>query len=155
MIAIAKAQAAYGELGNMSPHAVVYQSKRYKTAEALFQALRFEDDGIREEIRTASSPMIAKMIAKRHKAEMVIVQQSDQDLDNMRLVLRLKVEQNPEARRILRATKDEEIVEDCTSHSRGSGQFWGKALVNGQWQGENWLGKLWMEIREEVRSAQS
>lgn len=88
MIAIAKAQAAYGELGNMSPHAVVYQSKRYKTAEALFQALRFEDDGIREEIRTASSPMIAKMIAKRHKAEMVIVQQSDQDLDNMRLVLR-------------------------------------------------------------------
>ena len=63
------------------------------------------------------------------------------------MVLRLKVDQNPEVKRILLATKDEEIVEDCTNRNRGSAKFWGAALVDGEWQGENWLGKLLMELR--------
>ena len=35
----------------------------------------------------------------------------------MRLVLRLKVDQNPEVKRILLATKNDEIVEDCTKRN--------------------------------------
>ena len=34
-----------------------------------------------------------------------------------------------------------------------SGMFWGAALVDeeqGIWQGENWLGWLWMEVRAEL-----
>ena len=51
--------------------------------------------------------MTAKMIAKKHRDKMVVEPRSQQDLDNMRLVLRLKVDQNPEVKRILLATKDE------------------------------------------------
>ena len=153
MIAFTKVALPYGELGNMSPHRITYQGTNYKTAEALFQFLRFDDEEIQEDIRTEPNPMKAKWIAKGHRGEMVVVPQSQRDLENMKLVLRLKLEQNPEVARILRATKDEEIVEDCTARPRGSAKFWGAALVNGQWQGENRLGKLWMEIRNEVRTA--
>lgn len=147
MIAFTKVALPYGELGNMSPHRILYLGKRYKTAEALFQALRFDDEEIREAIRTSPSPMTAKMIAKKHRTRMVVEPQSHQDLDNMRLVLRLKVDQNPEVKRILLATKSDEIVEDCTNRNRGSAKFWGAALVGGAWEGENWLGRLWMELR--------
>ena len=44
-------------------------------------------------------------------------------------------------------------MEDCSNRRRGSGMFWGMAVVDGQWEGENWLGKLWMELRAELRSA--
>lgn len=147
MIAFTKVNLPFGDLGNMAPYRIEYQGKRYKTAEALFQALRFDDDEIKEAIRTTSSPMTAKMIAKKHKGKMVVEPQSQRDLDNMRLVLRLKVVQNAEVKRILLATKNEVIVEDCTSRNRGSAKFWGMALVDGVWVGDNWLGKLLMELR--------
>jgi ribA/ribD-fused uncharacterized protein len=153
MIAFTKVSLPFGELGNMSPHRIEYQGKRYKTAEALFQSLRFDDEEIREAIRTSPSPMTAKMIAKKHRTSMVVEPQSQQDLDNMRLVLRLKVDQNPEVKRILLATKNEEIVEDCTKRPRGSGKLWGMALVNDEWEGENRLGKLLMELRTTVLSS--
>ena len=92
MIALTKVVLPFGELGNMSPHRITYQGKRYKTAEALFQALRFDDEEIVEAIRTSPSPMTAKMIAKKYRASMVVEPQSPQDLENMRVVLRLKVD---------------------------------------------------------------
>jgi len=153
MIAFTKVALPFGELGNMSPHRITHEGKRWKTAEALFQALRFADEEIREAIRTSPSPMTAKMIATKHRAEMTVQPRSQQDLDNLRMVLRLKVDQNPEVKRILLATKDNEIIEDCTNRNRGSAKFWGAALVDGEWQGENWLGKLLMELRTEVLSS--
>jgi ribA/ribD-fused uncharacterized protein len=150
MIAFTKVALPFGELGNMSPHRITYLGKRWKTAEALFQALRFEDEEIREELRSLASPMAVKMRTKRYRERMTIEPRSQQDLDNMRLVLRLKADQNPEVKRILLATKDNEIIEDCTNRNRGSAKFWGAALVDGQWQGENWLGKLLMELRTKM-----
>ena len=153
MIAFTKVSLPFGELGNMSPHRITYEGKRWKTAEALFQALRFEDEAIREELRSLASPMAVKMRTKKYREKMVVEPRSQQDLENMRLVLRLKVDQNPEVKRILLATKNEEIVEDCTKRPRGSGKFWGMALVDNEWQGVNCLGKLLMELRTEVLSS--
>ena len=42
-----------------------------------FQALRFEDEAIQEEIRSRKSPMAAKFVAKRNKAQMVVVPRSE------------------------------------------------------------------------------
>ena len=64
MIAFTKVALPFGDLGNMSPHRITYQGKRYKTAEALFQSLRFQDEDIQDAIRTSPSPMTAKMIAQ-------------------------------------------------------------------------------------------
>jgi predicted NAD-dependent protein-ADP-ribosyltransferase YbiA (DUF1768 family) len=149
MILIRKVADDYGWLGNMSPYPLEWQNKAFRTTEALFQCLRFQDEFSIEEIRKQKSPMAAKMIAKRHKANMVVVPMGLKDLNNMNLVLGLKVEQHPVIEKQLIETGDEEILEDCSKRARGSGLFWGAALKDGQWQGENWLGKLWMKVRAE------
>ena len=150
MILIRKVADDYGWLGNMSPYPLEWEGKVFRTAEALFQCLRFQDEDCIEEIRSQKSPMAAKMIAKRYKASMVVVPMGPKDLENMSLVLRLKIEQHPEVKEKLIETGSKENLEDCSKRARGSGLFWGAALKDGQWHGENWLGKLWMEVRAEL-----
>jgi N-glycosidase YbiA len=141
----------HGWLGNMTPFPIKHGGKSWRTTEALFQALRFNDEAIAEEIRAEHSPMAAKMIAKREKAKMVVVPQSEEDVANMAMVLRLKLEQHPELKQKLLDTGDEIIVEDCSKRPGGSGTFWGAVLKDGEWVGENVLGKLWMRLREELK----
>ena len=61
---ITKVKLPGGWLSNMSPHPVSYEGKRWRTCEALFQALRLEDEDAKEVIRKESSPMAAKMVPK-------------------------------------------------------------------------------------------
>jgi len=151
-ILIGKVRETHGWLGNMSPHSIEVGERLFLTSEALFQCLRFDDAEIIEEIAAQSSPMAAKMKAKKHKAEMIVEPMNDEDVDNMRLCLSLKLKQNPELLDELLATGDEPIIEDCTKRPNRSGLFWGMALKNGEWVGENTLGKLWMELRNKVRA---
>ena len=153
IIAFTKVALPFGWLGNMAPYPVTYGGKAWRTTEALFQALRFEDESIREAIRQEKSPMAAKMVAKRHKSQMVVVPMGAADLDNMRLVLRLKLQAHPALRRQLLATGAARLVEDCSRRPHGSGLFWGAALREGRWVGENWLGRLWEELRASLRES--
>ncbi len=92
--------------------------------------------------------MQAKAVAKAKVDEMVIEPMSTLDLDNMRMVLALKYDQHDDVREALAATRSRPIVEDCTGRQRGSGLFWGAALRESKWYGDNWLGRLWMELRD-------
>jgi ribA/ribD-fused uncharacterized protein len=151
----------YGWLGNMSPHPVKYEGKWWLTAEALFQALRFpmgavndEGENIREIIHAQTSPMAAKMKSKRYKDKRNITPMGNEDLENMKIVLRLKFKCNcnPLERDLL-ATGDRFIVEDCSNRPTVSGLFWGaKRLADGTWGVRNMLGKLLMELRTEIRN---
>ena len=148
-VLIRRVRDPYGWLGNMSPYCVVLYGHTWRTTEALFQAMRFkEGSAIREVIRAQKSPMAAKMMAKKDADQMVVTPLSGEDLDNMRTCLRLKLEAHPELVDWLRVTGNRPIIEDCTNRQRGSGLFWGAALKDGEWVGENWLGKLWMDLRE-------
>lgn len=151
-IAFTKVALPFGWLGNMSPYPVKYDGKEWKTTEALFQALRFPDDHVRELIRAEKSPMGAKMRTKAlAKIHARLLPTSEQDVENMETCLRLKIDQHPELKQKLKATGERLIVEDCTSRGkRGTNLFWGAVNENGEWIGENILGKLWMKIRSEL-----
>ena len=95
------------------------------------------------------------MKAKKFRSQMILEPMSEKDLSNMRQVLRLKIAQHPQLVDNLLATGQDEIIEDCTKRPRGSGLFWGAAFKDCKWIGENWLGFLWMEIREELRGQSS
>lgn len=152
VISFTKVRLPYGWLGNMSPHPVNYKGDMYRTTEALFQSLRFSDEKIREAIRAERSPMSAKMVAKGNIGLATVTPQSPEDLDNMRLVLRLKIEQHLDLRRMLLETGDARIIEDSTARQGGSGLFWGAAKqADESWVGQNWLGVLWEELRSELR----
>lgn len=149
-VTFAKVKLPNGWLGNMAPYPVHYDGQQWPTTEHLFQALRFTDPNIREIIRQIPSPMGAKLHAKSMPDTMAIQPLSEQDLDNMRLCLRLKIEQHPELKTALVATGDAIIIEDVTSRQNRPGNhlFWGMALQSdGTWKGTNTLGNLWMELR--------
>lgn len=156
IIAFTSVKKPYGWLGNMSPFPIVYDEERWNTTEALFQALRFrEDSHIREAIRAANSPMSAKFTATKNKGSMIVVRGSEEDFDNMRLCLRLKLEQHPHLVEELLGTGERIIIEDCSDRKAS---IWGAQLRfslqdphSGEWVGSNILGKLWMELRTSLR----
>jgi predicted NAD-dependent protein-ADP-ribosyltransferase YbiA (DUF1768 family) len=49
-------------------------------------------------------------------------------------------------------TKEFEIIEDIGIRNGERHLFWGAKKVNGEWIGKNIMGKLWMEIREELKN---
>lgn len=150
VVSFTKVSLPHGWLSNMSPHPVVHEGVSFRTTEALFHALRWrEHPAVVEEIRAQASPMAAKMVTKKHM-HLLAPEAFEQDLDNMRVCLRLKVEQHPDLKAALLATGDLPIVEDVTSRKRGA--RWGMARVGGFWEGENLLGRLWMELRDELRA---
>lgn len=155
-----KVKDQFGWLGNMSAHSVKYEGDWYQNTETLFQCLRFKDyPEIVEELRGLSSPMIVKMKAKKYRR---ILEEDggfridkQEDLDRMRFCLRLKVDRYPDLKRLLVVTRDATIIEDSTTRKGDSGKYWGACWEDGRWVGENILGRLWMELREELKSEYS
>ena len=151
MVLIHAVNELFGGLGNMSAHEVEHRDMKFKTSEHLFQWMRFKGHPkIQEKLFHRKSPMTVKMTAKsfRHLLEKP---DSDVDLEFMRQCLRLKMEQHEEIKKLLQSTGRKMIVEDCTARPRGDSFYWGLAKINGQWVGENWLGRLWMELRTEIK----
>ena len=152
MIRFTKVSLPYGWLGNMAPFPIMYDGKRWLTSEALFQSLRFGDDKIKEIIRKEKSPMGAKMKAKGNKLSYIIEPMSEQDVENMKLCVRLKIEQHPLLKSQLLATGPMLIVEDIEKRKGARHFFWGAKLINGVWEGNNMMGKIWMEYRDSIRN---
>ena len=143
-----------GWMSNMSAYPVTHNGVEYKTTEALFQALRFEKHPeVQKEIIEQKSPMQAKMVAKSYKhllAEDGYQLLGQQDIDNMKLCIDLKLKQHPELAQRLIDTLTNQIIENCSSRPQDSGLFWGSAYQNNQWVGKNVLGHILMEKRQEL-----
>lgn len=147
-IAFTKVNLPYGWLGNMSPYPIKFGEDIYPTTEALFQALRFTDNDIKKLIREQKSPMAAKEIMNQNLDKLSFEKHSKKDVYNMKICLKMKLEQHPQLKDELLKTGNQLIVEDVTKRGdKGGNLFWGAMLVNDEWVGENVLGKLWMELR--------
>lgn len=99
---------------------------------------------IAEKIRFASSAHDAFKFAEQYRG----ARRPDWDdvkVEIMRLILRAKAEQHEYVRRKLLATGDRELIENSWRDA-----FWGWGPKR---DGQNMLGKLWMEIRAELRAA--
>lgn len=153
-ITFTKVKLPYGWLGNMAPFPLLARNKIWKTSEALFQACRFTNLDIIEEIRICPSPMGAKMIAKRNIESMFITLRSPEDVDNMYDILMLKVSQHPQLiHDLLAIDENDRIIEDSTARQNESGLFWGAARQeDGSWKGNNALGKTWMRLATFLRT---
>jgi ribA/ribD-fused uncharacterized protein len=154
-ISFTKTELPYGWLGNMFAAPITYQGQIWRTSEALFQALRFEDLTIREMIRNDKSPMGAKLVAKRkeYKTKRVVEPMSMEDIDNMRLCLRIKFDQHPDLREKLLKTGDHIIFENISARPKTPrNKFWGAVKNAGKLDGNNMLGKLLMELRVEIKN---
>ena len=150
-VAFRKTKDRYGGLSNMaSGFPIVVNGIRIRTAEALYQACRYPTrPDVQRLIIEERSPMTAKMKAKRFTND------TRRDWDNvrvkiMRWCLRVKLAQNWDSfGTLLLSTGDAPIVEDSRKDA-----FWGaKPTGDGELVGTNALGRLLMELREELKEA--
>ncbi len=134
-------------LSNFSAFTLQRHGLRFDTSEAAYHFEKFKTgEGcatIRAAILSAPSAHQAFKIAERHKEQ----RRPDWDqvkVQIMRSILRAKVDQHEYVRRKLLATGERELVEDSWRDP-----FWGWGPNR---DGQNMLGKLWMEIRAELRA---
>lgn len=144
-----KTNERFGGLSNMAPgFPLRVNGVRIRTSEALYQACRFPHmPEVQQLIIGENSPMTAKMRSKPYRR----VSRHDWDFVRvkiMRWCLRVKLAQNwREFGRLLLATGDRPIVEQSRKDD-----FWGaKVAEDGTLVGMNVLGRLLMELREQLK----
>ena len=146
-IGFKKVKDKYGWLGNMSPHPIEYKGEIWKTCECLFQSLRFKDRNIIEILKNEGSPMGVKMKSKKYKDKMVVEVMSETDVENMKLVVKLKYDKYEWIRKELNKLSGKLIYEDVSNRRGGERKlFWGGKIENGKFIGNNVLGKIWMNL---------
>jgi len=137
-------------LSNFSAFSLVWGGYRFDTSEHAYHWEKFRLDDtiggqerdIQRRIRIAPSAHDAFKFAELNRE----FSRPDWDqikVDVMRHILWSKVEQHEYVRRKLLATGDRQLIEDSWRDD-----FWGWGQNR---DGQNMLGKLWMEIREELR----
>lgn len=132
-------------LSNFLAFTLQWFGHRFDTSEAAYHWMKFKGSDqwqLRDQIQFALSAHEAFKIAETHK------EFCRPDLDKvkvgiMKQILRAKVDQHEYVRRKLLATGDRELIEDPWRDD-----FWGWGPNR---DGQNMLGKLWMEIRDELR----
>ena len=155
-IIVSKVKEDNGWLSCMSAYQLIYNGKEYRTAEALFQCMRFHQyPDVQEVIRGQKSPMGAKMKARKNRDLLNRSGKWDEapeDLPWMKECLELKLDQHHDLKQKLIDTGDAKIIEDTTKHNGESAQYWGAKKIDGKWVGKNHLGELWVEIREDLKN---
>lgn len=133
----------YYMLSNWSAHKIKIWGKVFATADHAYHYKKFEKTSptIAQQILKAPSPMIAKDIASAHRLA-VDPKWEDKKLKVYKSILHAKLKQHNEVKKALVASKTCEIVEDSPYDS-----YWGTGADG---RGLNMLGKLWMELREDL-----
>ena len=127
-------------LSNYYEAPVIFEGIRYGSSEAAFQAQKranYED-------RKAFANMTPDESKKAGRSGELRPDWEDVKVDLMKQIVYHKFMQNPALAVRLLETGDEELVEGNTWGDR----IWGK--VDGE--GQNLLGKILMEVREEIRN---
>ena len=126
-------------LSNFSAFRVRYQGVDYDTAEHAYQAQKFDGNMEMQALIRYSRSAHEAFKAAETGAPWRRADWNDVKLGIMRQIIRAKFEQHEYVRRKLRETGSRELVEDSWRDA-----FWG---IGPNGDGENWLGKLWMELR--------
>ncbi len=149
-----KTDEAFGGLSNMAGgYPIVVNNIFIRTSEALYQAMRFPDyPEIQKEIIEQKSPMTAKMVSKKYRADKTRSDWDTKRIAIMKWSIKVKLLQNLDTfGTLLLKTDDKNIVEESRKD-----QFWGAIRVDEKnLEGTNALGRLLMELREIYKNSNS
>jgi ribA/ribD-fused uncharacterized protein len=132
----------FGCFSNFAAYPIKLKGKVWPTSEHYFQAQKFSGTEHEEAVRQAKSPRIAAQMGRDRSRPLPKDWESRKD-DIMREAVRAKFEQHDDLREILLATENASIVEHTENDS-----YWGDG---GDGSGKNMLGRILMEVREELR----
>ena len=142
-------KAAWGAFSNFQPLAVpiVAGPWSFGTSEAAYQACKLPaHPDVQQRIAEAPTARDAAAIGRTPGLD-IDPGWNVHRVDVMRWVLRMKREANPaEIDAMLAATGERPIVEVSTRDP-----WWGARPVANRYEGHNVLGRLWMELRQQLR----
>ena len=137
-------------LSNFSAFSLIWRTHHFPTVEHAYHWEKFRtregENSVQAFIRTAASAHEAFKTAQEQRK----LRRSEWDSEKvevMKYLIRAKADQHEYVRRKLLATGDRELVENSWRDD-----FWGWGPNR---DGQNMLGKLWMELRAELRTAET
>ncbi len=132
----------YRFLSNFWYTPVLWAGEMYPTNEHAFQAAKTDRVYQQEEIRTCCSPGKAKLLGRS------VTLRNDWEFIKLYVMLELNRQKfkHPELAAQLLATGDAELIEGNTWGDK----YWG--VCGGE--GQNWLGKILMCVRDEIRKGE-
>jgi ribA/ribD-fused uncharacterized protein len=140
----------YGAFSNLYRRESVFEEETFPTSEHAYQAGKARKPEVRKWLMSAPSPALLAMAAHGLYYWDVAPGWSTTKFDRMRDVLRAKFTQHDDLRELLLSTGSGRLVEAATVDNEVN-RTWGE--VNGV--GKNMLGKLLMEIREELSQSEA
>jgi ribA/ribD-fused uncharacterized protein len=145
LITFSKTKNPYGEFGNMaSGYPIkVHDGPVWPSSEHLYQACKFQDKGIRQQILAQKNAYLMKQNVARPNQHKMRADWDEIKDSVMEWCVSLKLVQNPSVLQTLHGTGNATIVEYSTKD-----HYWGASKVDGQWQGLNKLGSLLMYLRD-------
>lgn len=134
-----RTNSTYGCFSNFSRHGFLLDGIYWPTAEHYFQSEKFLDTNLKVEIANLASPLEAAIYG-RNKEKPLRPDWEYIKIEIMRCAIYNKSNQNPDINEILLSTENYTLVEHTKNDS-----YWGDG---GNGTGENMLGKLLMELRD-------
>ncbi|MEN9337753.1 MAG: hypothetical protein RIQ41_67 [Candidatus Parcubacteria bacterium] len=134
----------YYVFSNFSSFAIEWKGRVWMTSEHVYHSERFDDTKMKDEIHSMRSAHDAFTYAQVNK----LLQRKDwNDIKTvvMKKILHAKVVQHAYVKKKLLESGSREIIENSWQDD-----FWGWGANK---DGKNMLGKLWMEVRDEVRQS--
>lgn len=143
-------EAPYGALSNLFKREIDFEGERYATSEHAYQAGKPRKETVKKWLMEAPTPALLAMAAHGLYWWDIRADWSKVKFDRMRAVLHAKFTQHEDLRELLLSTGDVRLVESATVDNAVN-RLWGE--VNGK--GKNMLGQLLMDLRQQLRDAQS
>ncbi len=134
----------FGCFSNFARYSIFLDGQRWPTSEHYFQAQKFDNIEHREEIRRAKTPTIAANLGRDRKKKLRRDWESVK-VSIMRDAVRTKFTQHEDISEVLLSTGEAKLVEHTANDD-----YWGDG---GDGSGQNMLGRILMEIREELKRA--
>ncbi len=139
----------YGAFSNFQPLSkpIAAGPWTFASSEHLYQAAKFgPSPEVQQQIANTEAARDAARIGR--SAEGIHPHWTDQRIDVMRWIIRAKHEANPaEIDALLARSAERPIVEISTKDA-----FWGAKPQGNTYEGNNVLGRLWMELRDQLRN---
>lgn len=135
----------YGAFSNLYRREIVFEGVTYPTSEHAYQAGKPRKEAVRAWLLAAPSPSLLAMAAHGLYVWDIQSDWSKTKFDRMKRVLQAKFTQHEDLAKLLLSTGKARLVEAATVNNLVN-RTWGE--VDGV--GKNMLGKLLMEVREEL-----
>ena len=133
-------------LATCSRHGFILDDAEWPSVEHYYQGMKFEDEALREVVRSAANPTDAREVAKGHKREVRDDWKRVRETVMTRGVY-IKCRSHPEVARALLATGDDKLVENSQYD-----YFWGCGRDG---RGENRYGRVLMQVRAKLRELEA